>query len=80
MSHFLKWFLLGGLGLALTGAGLCFAIEAAFIKHQEGAGNEWIWLGTGALIVFNSGISIVGHAGQYRMRHWLEQRNSSGQK
>jgi len=69
MNNYWKWLILGGLGLALTGAGLCFAIEAAFIKHQ-GTGNDWIWYGTGALIVFNSGLGIIGEANFSRVKHW----------
>ncbi|WP_425391652.1 hypothetical protein [Ekhidna sp.] len=74
MSHFKKWMLLGPTSVILTGAGLCFAIEAAFIKHSENGGNEWIWYGTGALIVFNAGISLFGDAMHARMKHYLENR------
>ena len=71
MNNHLKWLLLGGLGLALTGAGLCFAIEAGFVKHQE-EGDSWIWLGTGALIVFNSGLGVIGEANFARLKSWGE--------
>ena len=74
MSNYRRWLLLGGLGLALTGAGLCFAIEAAFVKH-EGTGDEWVWLGTGALIVFNAGLGVVGEANFCRMKHWMEKQS-----
>lgn len=72
-SNYFKWLVFGGLGLALTGAGLCFAIEAAFIKHQQ-EGSSWIWLGTGALIVFNSGLGLIGEANYCRFKYFLEKR------
>ena len=75
MNNYTKWLVLGGLGLALTGAGLCFAIEAAFVKH-EGNNTDWIWLGTGALIVFNSGLGVIGEANFARVKHWVEKRSS----
>lgn len=75
MNNHLKWLVLGGLGLALTGAGLCFAIEAAFVKHEQ-TGNDWIWLGTGALIVFNAGLGVIGEANFSRTKHWIDQRSS----
>jgi len=74
MNNYTKWLVFGGLGLALTGAGLCFAIEAAFIKHGE-TGNDWIWLGTGALIVFNSGLGVIGEANFCRTKYWIERRS-----
>ncbi|NQZ75385.1 MAG: hypothetical protein HRT61_04630 [Ekhidna sp.] len=73
MSNQLKWLVFGGLGLALTGAGLSFAIEAAFIKHSH-EGYSWVWLGTGALIVFNTGLALIGEANHARIKHYLEKR------
>lgn len=50
------------LGLVLTGAGLCFVAEAAVMKYDEAPAAEWVLAGTGALIVFNAGLSFFGSA------------------
>jgi hypothetical protein len=60
MNPKLRWVLQATLGLVLTGAGLCLAIDAGFEKF---AGNPWILYGTMALVVFNSGICITIDAG-----------------
>lgn len=45
------------LGLLLTGAGLCMAIDAGFVRFNKG--KNWVLYGTAALIVFNAGICLV---------------------
>jgi len=67
--HYRRWLIQAPLGLVLIGMGLCFAIECAFLKH--GGANTWDWvgMGTGALVVFNAGISIFGDAILQRVRY-----------
>ena len=55
-----KWLIQSSLGLVLTGAGLCLAIDAGFEKFQ---GNPWVLYGTAALVVFNSGLCLTIDAG-----------------
>jgi len=57
-----KWLILAPLGLVLTGAGLCLTAEAAILKYSGASSAEWILAGTGALVVFNSGLSVFGSA------------------
>jgi hypothetical protein len=57
MSAKLKWLLFSSSGLALTGMGLSLAIDAGFKKF---AGESWVYDGTAALIVFNSGLCLFG--------------------
>jgi len=55
-----KWLIQSSIGLVLTGAGLCLAIDAGFEKFQ---GNPWVLYGTAALVVFNSGLCLTIDAG-----------------
>lgn len=55
----MKWLTYSATGLALTGMGLSLAIDAGFKKY---AGENWFFYGTLALIIFNSGLSLVGQA------------------
>jgi len=52
----IRWFLQAVGGLLLTGAGLSMAIDAGFLKSQ---GGDWFWYGTGALIVFQTGLCVL---------------------
>jgi uncharacterized membrane protein len=45
------------LGLTLIGFGLTLVTDAA---RAKGAGEEWFWYGTLALVVFNAGIAFFG--------------------
>ncbi|MEL7146488.1 MAG: hypothetical protein AAFO69_08985 [Bacteroidota bacterium] len=74
MSNYTKWMLLSPISLILIGAGICFCIESAFLKHDNPASNSWIWYGTGALIVLNSGFSLLGHAVFIKVKDYLERR------
>ena len=75
-----NWIVLGGISMTLIGAGLCFAIEAAFIKHSNPEGAGWILFGTGALIVFNTGLGIMGEAIFIRIRKDIHKKESSQTK
>ena len=52
-----RWLFFSILGLLLTGFGLSLLGEAIIAKSSQ---EEWFWLGTAALVVFNSGVSCVG--------------------
>ncbi|MCC5921953.1 MAG: hypothetical protein LAT68_06310 [Cyclobacteriaceae bacterium] len=58
-----KWLVFSISGLILLGAGLCF-FGNALINFQNG--DEWFWSGTFALVVFNSGVSVIGRGINYR--------------
>lgn len=74
MNHFTRWMVFGTLGILLVGAGLCFAIESAFLKHSDPDSMTWFWAGTGSLVIFNAGITMVGNATYNRVLHTLEKR------
>lgn len=51
--------LLAGTGLALVGAGLSIAVDAA---SRRAAGGPWFLQGTAGLVVLGSGLSVLGDA------------------
>lgn len=57
-----KWWLYGGIGLALMGAGLSVFGEALMLKYQSANFWHWAGLGTLSLVLFNSGMSFFGDA------------------
>lgn len=57
-----RWLFTATLGLILIGMGLCLVVDAAFFRENGAPTLEWVAYGTGALIVFNSGISVFGQA------------------
>ena len=52
-----KWWALSVLGLLLCGFGLSLLGEAIIFKSINDS--RWFYWGTGALVIFNSGICIV---------------------
>ncbi len=48
----------GGLSVSLCGAGLCICIDAGILKMQQ---SPWFLQGLVGLIIFNSGISLMGY-------------------
>lgn len=74
MSNNKKWRLLAPVSLVLIGAGVCFCIEVAFLKHSQPDSWHWIAYGTGALIVLNAGFSLLGHAVFIKVKDYMEQR------
>jgi len=62
MNSKTKYLLLAPFSLILIGAGLCFAIESAFLKHDNPGSYQWVLFGTISLIVFNAGICLFGKA------------------
>jgi drug/metabolite transporter (DMT)-like permease len=68
-SLIINYWLTGGIGCSLLGAGLCILIEAGFAKHAIDANwQSWFWLGLLGLVVFNSGIGFIGTAIQYKIK------------
>jgi hypothetical protein len=63
-----KWLIFSILGLILIGAGLSLAIDAGFHKLQNPEGWNWVYYGTLALTVFNSGICCFGQGVIYKVR------------
>lgn len=64
-----QWLLRAGIGLALTGMGASFIAEAAMLKYGGAEVWSWVAAGTGALCVFNTGLSVFGSAIIYRLRY-----------
>lgn len=63
-----KWLIFSIVGLILIGAGLSLAIDAGFYRMQNPEGWNWIYYGTFALVVFNSGICFFGQAIIYKVK------------
>jgi uncharacterized membrane protein HdeD (DUF308 family) len=57
-----NYWLCGGIGCSLVGAGLCVIIEAAFNKHNNQA---WFIMGLAGLITLMAGLSFLIRSGQY---------------
>ena len=68
-QYYRAWLLRAPLGLVLVGLGLSLSIEAGFYKHSGVATWQWVAFGTGALVVFNSGLCIFGDAILQRVRY-----------
>jgi hypothetical protein len=64
-----NYWIAGGIGCSLLGAGISVLIEAGFAKHAVDAQwQSWFWMGLLGLIVFNSGIGFIGTAIQYQIK------------
>lgn len=66
-EHRKQWLVKSGTGLAIVGFGACLISEAAMLKAGGGATLHWVGYGTGALVVFNAGLSIFGDAIRHRV-------------
>lgn len=71
-KHYRNWLVLAPSGLVLIGMGACFVAEAAMLKFSGAETSTWVLAGTGALVVFNSGISVFGSAVIARVRYLQE--------
>ena len=67
--YYRRWIIQAPLGLVLIGMGLSFAIEVGFLKHNGTDTWTWVGLGTVALVILNSGISLFGDAVLQRVRY-----------
>ncbi|HKK39048.1 MAG TPA: hypothetical protein VJ949_06505 [Cryomorphaceae bacterium] len=61
-KHKKRWLIFAPLGLVLIGAGLSIAVDAGIYRMNGAETLNWVLYGTGALIVFNSGVSFFGQA------------------
>lgn len=60
-----RWFVQSVAGLLLTGTGLCMTVDAGFEKF---AGNEWLWYGTLALVIFQAGLCLIIDGVRFRIK------------
>lgn len=67
--HYRKWLIQAPLGLTIIGFGACLIAEAAMLKYQGVLTSNWVLAGTGALVVFNTGICVFGGAILHRFRY-----------
>jgi len=68
-KHKRRWLIFAPLGLVLIGAGLSMAIDAGFYRMSGADSINWVLYGTGALIVFNAGLSFFGQAIIEKIKH-----------
>ncbi len=64
----IQWLLRGGIGASLTGFGISAIVECGFLKHEGSEFLNWFSMGTLALIVFMSGISLLIDAVRFRIK------------
>jgi hypothetical protein len=74
MTHKKKWALLAPSGLILIGAGACLINWAGALKEKGSPTAKWVAAGTGALTVFNAGISIFGQSVIERVLHEVREQ------
>ncbi len=68
-KHYRRWLLQAPLGLVIIGFGACLIAESAHLKFSGADTFTWVAAGTGALIVFNSGLCIFGDSILHRIRY-----------
>jgi hypothetical protein len=71
-NNYKNWLIQAPLGLVIVGFGACLIAEAAMTKY---AGGAWVWYGTVALVVFNSGLCVFGNAILHRVRYEFSKIN-----
>ena len=69
--HHKYWLIKATLGVSLIGLGTCLVSEAAMLKYGEAQMWDWVLFGTLALVVLNSGVSLVGDAVKHRTHYEL---------
>jgi uncharacterized membrane protein len=74
-KHFKFWLIYSISGLIATGAGLSLFGEALAIKISGAETSTWFWWGTAALVIFNSGISLIGNGVKHRVHYEREKRD-----
>jgi hypothetical protein len=73
MTPRVKWLVFSPVGLTLMGFGLTLVTDAA---RAKGAGEDWFWYGTLALVVFNAGVAFFGEGVKNAVLVELEKRRS----
>ncbi len=74
MTHKKKWAILAPSGLMLIGTGACLISWASALKEKGAPTTNWVAAGTGALVVFNAGISVFGQSVVERVLHEVRER------
>jgi hypothetical protein len=74
MTHKKKWALLAPSGLILIGAGACLISWASTLKAKGASPTKWVAAGTGALTVFNAGVSVFGQSVIERVLHEVREQ------
>ncbi|MEO0787123.1 MAG: hypothetical protein AAFY36_00590 [Bacteroidota bacterium] len=64
-----RWLVQAPLSLSLIGFGVCLVSEAAMLKYGGAATWDWVLSGTLALVVLNSGLSLLGDSVLHRARY-----------
>ncbi|MFY0674481.1 MAG: hypothetical protein JXQ87_13855 [Bacteroidia bacterium] len=73
-NHYKLWLIFCISGLILLSAGLSLFGEALAIKLDETDTRSWFWWGTGALVVFNTGVSFFGKGVIHKVYHERNQK------
>ena len=68
-QQYRSWLTKAPLGLVLTGLGASLISHAGQAKAQQASTLRWVALGTLALTVFNSGLSVLVDAGKHRAHY-----------
>lgn len=59
-----KYWLFGGSGAMLTGAGLSVLLHGS--KMKEAGQDPWFWVSTGGFALIFAGLSFIGDANRFR--------------
>lgn len=73
--NYRRWFIQGTIGILLLGSGLCMFSEAAFYKHSHPPFWNWVFVGTGSLIVLMSGLVLMVDSVRFRIKYDLENKS-----
>lgn len=74
MTHKAKWLTLAPAGLLTIGAGACLINWAGNLKAKGEPTAKWVKAGTLALVVFNSGLSLLGHSVAEKVLYQLKEK------
>jgi hypothetical protein len=74
--HRRQWKIKAPLGLVLIGLGVSLVSSAAVFKYDGAPTLEWVAYGTLALVVLNSGLSVLVRAGVHQA-HYERLRDES---
>lgn len=64
-----RWLIQSPIALIVIGFGTCLVSEAAMVKYSGAPAWDWISYGTIALVVLNTGFSLLGDAVLWRVRY-----------
>jgi hypothetical protein len=72
-----RWLIQSPIALMVVGFGACLVAEAAMVKYDGAPTWDWVSYGTLALVVLNSGLSLLGDAVLWRMRYEAKSSQST---